>query len=109
MKRMGFGRSLRLLYEAHMKGIRDRNAREDYVRDEGIAIGEARGEIKGEVKKLICLIRKMHGKQKSPEEIAELLEEELALVYLVYDLIQKHLKWSDEKIYEQIFQNKKEN
>lgn len=41
MKVMGLGRNLRMLYEQHMKEIRDRNAREEYVYDEGKAEGKA--------------------------------------------------------------------
>ena len=37
---MGLGKTLRLLREAHLKEIRDRNAREDYVRKEGLIQGE---------------------------------------------------------------------
>ena len=41
VKVMGLGKNLRLLYEAHMKEIRDRNARDEYVYDEGWAGGKA--------------------------------------------------------------------
>ena len=44
IKQMSLSKGLRALYDAHMKEIRDRNARDDYVRDEGIVIGEARGK-----------------------------------------------------------------
>ena len=43
---MGLGRTLRLIREAHLKEIRDRNAREDYVRKEGLNEGLTRGEDK---------------------------------------------------------------
>lgn len=44
---MGLGKNLRLLYEAHMKEIRDRNARDAYVYDEGHAEGKAEGKAEG--------------------------------------------------------------
>lgn len=40
VRTMGLGRTLKALYDAHMKDIRDRNARDDYVRMEGRAGGE---------------------------------------------------------------------
>ena len=36
---MSLSKRMRLRYEAHMKEIRDRNAREDYVRAAGISEG----------------------------------------------------------------------
>lgn len=41
VKKMSLSRKLRVLYEVYMKEIRDKKAREDYVRDEGIALGKA--------------------------------------------------------------------
>ena len=35
VKTMSLSKRMRLRYEAHLKEIRDRNAREDYVREEG--------------------------------------------------------------------------
>lgn len=43
---MGLGKTLRLIREARLKEIRDRNAREDYVRKEGLNEGLTRGEDK---------------------------------------------------------------
>ena len=43
IRTMSLGKTLRYLYEERLKAIRDRNAQDEYVRDEGIAIGEARG------------------------------------------------------------------
>ena len=39
VKKMSLSERMRARYEAHMKEIRDRDAREDYVRKEGIACG----------------------------------------------------------------------
>ena len=91
VKRMSLGRSLKAVYEAHMKQIRDQNARDDYVRDEGIAIGET--------KKVIGLIRKKMAKGMTVEQIADILEEEQALVAKIYDFIQRHPDWEDDRIY----------
>ena len=44
---MGSGRTFRALHDARMKDIRDRNARDDYVRMEGIAEGHASGLAEG--------------------------------------------------------------
>ena len=40
VKTMSLSKRMRLRYEAHLKEIRDRNAREDYVREEGRQEGE---------------------------------------------------------------------
>ena len=40
IKVMSLSKRMRLHYEARMKEIRDKHAREEYVRDEGIAIGK---------------------------------------------------------------------
>lgn len=42
VKKMSLSERMRARYEAHMKDVRDRNAREDYVRKEGIEQGENR-------------------------------------------------------------------
>ena len=47
VKVMGLGRNLRALYEAHMKQIRDRNAEDAYVYDQGVAAGEKVGRAEG--------------------------------------------------------------
>lgn len=39
---MSLGKTLRAIHEAKLKEIRDRNAREDYVRSEGVKQGEER-------------------------------------------------------------------
>ena len=43
IKVMSLSKRMRLHYEARMKEIRDKHAREEYVRDEGIAYGLERG------------------------------------------------------------------
>ena len=60
---MGLGRALKAVYDDHMKQIRDQNARDDYVREEGKAEGKAEdilelleelGPVPSEVKEKIC-------------------------------------------------------
>ena len=43
VKRMSLSERMRARYEAHLKEIRDRNAREDYVRSQGVEIGREEG------------------------------------------------------------------
>ncbi len=50
LRTMSLSKTLRYLYEERLKAIRDRNAQDEYVRDEGIAIGEARGKVIGEAR-----------------------------------------------------------
>lgn len=47
VRTMRLGKTFRLLHDAHMKQIRDRNARDDYVRKEGRAEGIKEGRAKG--------------------------------------------------------------
>ena len=66
---MGLGRVLKALYDDHLKQIRDQNARDDYVREEGIR--------KGRELQLIQMIQRKLQKGKTPAEIAEDLDEPL--------------------------------
>lgn len=50
VRTMRLGKMFRLLHDAHMKQIRDRNARDDYVRMEGLKEGHAEGLASGEDK-----------------------------------------------------------
>lgn len=45
---MSLRKTLRLMHEARLKEIRDRDAREDYVRNEGIELGRSEGRSQGE-------------------------------------------------------------
>ena len=54
VKLMGLGKDLIALYDAHMKQVRDRNARDAYVYDEGVAEGRAE-----ETSRMQTLISKM--------------------------------------------------
>jgi len=90
VKRMSLSKGLRALYESHMKEIRDRNARDDYVRDEGIAIGLTQGKVQGEKQKLVSLVRKKAEKGMSAAQVADLLEEDPLLITSIYDSIQSN-------------------
>ncbi|MCR2046802.1 Rpn family recombination-promoting nuclease/putative transposase [Acetatifactor muris] len=96
------GKVIRALYDAHMKEIRDRNARDDYVREEGIAIGETRGRAEGwaegELQKVISLVRKKISRNMSPEEIADMLEEDINLITQICHVLKKYPDLNDEEI-----------
>ena len=120
IKLASVGKTLRALYDAHMKEIRDRNARDDYVRDEGIAIGKAEGEAigeargrvagevigetrglaKGKLQKLISQVRKKAARNMVPEEIADLLEEDTSLIVSICSVLKKYPDLDDEGIRE---------
>ncbi len=67
IKIMNLGKRLRWNYEMNKKAIRDRNARDDFVRDEGIEIG-ANQKLHDQVKAKLA-------KGKSIEQMADELEE----------------------------------
>ena len=72
VRTMGLGRTLKALYDAHMKDIRDRNARDDYVRMEGRAEGKIEGRTEGEDKMnrlILSLIQ--DGRQEDIEKVAK--------------------------------------
>lgn len=66
-------------YEQHQKYLRDKHAREKFVRKEGEAIGEARGIAMG-IAKAVNALRK---KGKSDDVIAELLDMDVKEVQLI--------------------------
>ena len=83
IKVMSLSKRMRLRHEAHLKEIRDKKAREDFVRLEGEKIGIEKGIEKGIQKgiekgiehNLTELIQIKLKKGKSIEQIAEELEE----------------------------------
>ena len=97
VKVMNLGKGRRALYEAHMKEIRDRNARDEYVWDEGKA--------EGEQKKLVSIVRKMSAKDMSPKAIEDMLEEDGALVAEICRLLRLHPDWEDDRICEELKAN----
>ena len=98
IKLMNFGKGFRAMYEAHMKEVRDRNARDEYVWDEG----NAAGRTEGEVEKLISIVRKMSVKNMSAKVIAEMLGEEEALVTEICSLHYRYPDWETDRIYREL-------
>ena len=87
LKTMSLGKTLRYLYEERLKAIRDRNAQDEYVRDEGIAIGEARGiaigEARGEARGMaMAILQLLNEIGDVPTELADkiMAEQELDTV-----------------------------
>ena len=70
VRRMSLGKGLRALYEAHLKEVRDRWAREDYVRMEGEEKGRAEGRAEGKAEG-----EALGDLKRSRQDILELLEE----------------------------------
>lgn len=68
IKRMSLSDRVRARYEAHLKEIRDQNAREDYVRDEG----KNQGRIQGRTLEKEAVIERLLIKGKKPDEIRDL-------------------------------------
>lgn len=59
------------------------------------------GCARGEYIKLISLIRKKIAKNLTAEECADLLEEKLELIQIIYQLIEAHPDKNDTQIYEE--------
>ncbi len=62
------------------------------------AEGKAEGKAEGQTLKLVNLIRKKLHKRMPMEEIADMLEEEEAVVRPIYEMLQSHADWDDERI-----------
>ena len=85
VKIMSLGKAMRALREERLKEIRDRNAREDYVRSEGVKLGIEQG---GNIK-LIELVQRKLRKGKTPEVIAKELEESLEKIEQICATVEK--------------------
>lgn len=76
--------------------------REEMLREEGveqgIALGIVQGQSEGSTLQLLRQIKKKVVKGKSPEIIAEELEEDAASIVLLYDLIKKNPDKSAEEL-----------
>ncbi|MCI9143350.1 MAG: hypothetical protein HFH87_12145 [Lachnospiraceae bacterium] len=76
------------------------------AREEGRIEGQWEGRIAGRQEggnqKVISLVRKKAAKDKSPEEIAEMLEEDVSRIREICELLKDHPQWSDEKICEEL-------
>lgn len=58
----------------------------------------AEGKEEGQMLKMISLVRKKLHKRIEINEIADMLEEEAAVIELIYELLQNHAEWDDERI-----------
>ena len=56
VKTMNLGKNLRLMYETHLKAVRDRWAEDEYVRDEGRAEGLAKGKVESKTEWLLQML-----------------------------------------------------
>lgn len=74
---------------------------EAMFREEGLQEGMEKGIAQGETIKLISIVRKITKKGMAPEEIAELLEEEIEPVAQIQKLLSEHSDWTDEQVYEE--------
>lgn len=100
---MSLGKKLRVIHEAKLKEIRDRNAREDYVRSEGVKQGIEQGIEQGEGLKLIDLVQRKLRKGKTPEVIADELEEPLENIEHICAAVEKRgLDADPQKIYDEM-------
>lgn len=70
VKKMSMSERMRARYEAHMKEVRDRNAIEDYIKNEA----QTQGRAKGRAEERRRLIEKMLSKQMAPEEIMDICD-----------------------------------
>ena len=71
LKRMSLSGYMRARYEAHMKEVRDRNAREHYLKTVAVEEGLEKGREEGREAEKEMRIRRMLLNHKTPEEIAD--------------------------------------
>lgn len=87
--------------ELHMKMEREEAFEDGHAK--GMEQGKERGIVQGEMKKLITLICRKKQKSKTPETIAEELEEDLEQVKRIYDIADEFAPEYDvEKIYKKL-------
>lgn len=67
------------------------------------------GEQKGEILKLISLVRKKMQKSLPPEQIADILEEDVTVIAHLCEIIGQHPAWEDAQVYEEYCQMPREN
>lgn len=94
--------------ETFTKQIKERRMGELFANFKGYDVQAARvvwkkegreeGKAEGEAQKLTSLVRKKIRKNMSIAVIAEILEEEVSVITPIYDLLQAHPDWDDEKI-----------
>lgn len=84
VRHMGLIRTLKWAYDDYWKAKRDRWAEDEYVRDEGIAIGEARGKAEGKIEgktegkaeDVIYLLKHIDGRKRLPKVLIQKIEAE---------------------------------
>lgn len=103
VKVMSLSKRMRLRYEAHLKEIRDRRAREDYVLEQGIE----KGIDVGDLLRLIAQIQKKLDKGMDAKRIADMLEEDLGTVAPLIKLIQANPQLSHRELADLYLQNNK--
>lgn len=74
-------------------------------RSEGREEGRITGKAEGEYQKLISLVQKKVVKNMTPEEIADLFEEDLNIVQNIYKAIVEHPEFTTVEIYEVLLSN----
>ena len=97
LKRMSLSGYMRARYEAHMKEVRDRNAREHYIKtigvEEGLEKGREEGRKegleKGHEEERKMRIRALLLNHKTPEEIADFCGYDLQEIKAVQEKISK--------------------
>ncbi|WP_276948269.1 hypothetical protein [Acetatifactor muris] len=73
-----------------------------WLKKEAREEGRIEGRQEGGNQKIISLVRKKVTKGRSPEEIAEMLEEDIALIREICDILKHHPEWSDSRVYEEL-------
>ncbi len=71
-------------------------------RIEGRQEGRIEGRQEGGNQKVISQVRKKAARGKSPEEIAEMLEEDVSRIRKICEMLKAHPQWSDEKICDEL-------
>ena len=89
LKRMSLSGYMRARYEAHMKEVRDRNAREHYIKTVGVEEGRKEGLEEGREEEKEMRIRTMLLNHKTPEEIADFCGYDLQEIRAVQEKILK--------------------
>ncbi len=74
IRHMGFIRTLKWVYDDYWKAKRDRWAEDEYVRDEGIAIGVARGKAEGKAEDILHLLENTGKCSPLPKDFVEKIQ-----------------------------------
>lgn len=96
---------VKYMQEWEEKVIEKRKAREEGL-EEGRAEGRKEGRSEGAEYKIFSLIRKKMAKGCEPEEIADILEEDLGYVQEVYKFLESQMDRSEEASWDSWRENK---